>query len=159
MTNLLGLISFYKQDCLCCSLCCSRWSHRDHPRRCRKLGAAAELEWCELPKQLRWGMRQQDTWNLTKLAISCCMKAALADYPKGLLGSASKSRQQQMTRAGASVSNRYLSLPCVLHLETFSVNVASIVASSSLYELIKAFITYNNDFPTVLDACFGSVTC
>lgn len=103
--------------------------------------AAAGLELCELPKQLRLGMRQQDIWNLTKLAISCCMKAALSDYPKGRLSSASKSSQQQITRAEQEQEPAYLidiypcPVFCILRLS--AVNVASIVASSSLYELIK----------------------
>lgn len=125
--------------------------------------AASELELCELPKHLRLGMRQQDTWNLTKLAISCCMKEALSDYPKGPLSSASKSSQQQMTRAEQEQEPAYLinTYPCPVFciLRISAVNVAAIVASSILFELIKAFITYNKDFPTVLGACFESVTC
>lgn len=89
------------------------------------------------------------------------MKAALSDYPKGPLSSASKSSQQQMTRAEQEPTYLIDIYPCPVFciLRLSAVNVASIVASSSLYELIKAFITYIKDFPTALGPFFESVTC
>lgn len=78
------------------------------------------------------------------------MKAALSDYPKGPLSSASESSQQQITKAEWEQELAYPIdiYPCpVFCISRFSaVNVATIVASSSLYELIKAFIAYNKDF-------------
>lgn len=109
--------------------------------------AASELELCELPPQLRLGRRQQDTWNLTKLAINCCMQAALSDHPKGPLSSASKTSQQQMPREEQEHDPAYLIdispclMTCILGLS--AINVASIDVSSSFSELIKAFSTHN----------------
>lgn len=139
MTNLLGLFSFNKQDCLCGSLCYSRWSHRDtqgiqKPGSCS--AAASELELWELPTQIRLG-RQQDTWNLTKLAINCCLKAALSDHPKGLLSSASSTSQQQMPREEQEHEPAYLInispclVTCILGLS--AIRVASTDASRTFF--------------------------
>lgn len=150
MTNILGLVSFNEQDCLCCSLCYSRWSYRD-TQGMQKAGScsatASELELCELPAQLRLGRRQQDTWNLTKLAINCCMKAALSDHPKGPPSSASKRIQQQMPREEQKHEPAYLIdiSPCLVtcSLGLSAINVASIHVSSSFFEPFKAFSTHD----------------
>jgi len=109
--------------------------------------AASEQELCELPTQLRSGRRQQDTWNLAKLAINGCMKAALSDDPRGPFSSASKSSQQQMPREEQEHEPAY-QINISPRLVTFimglsAINMASINVSSSFFEPIKAFGTHN----------------
>lgn len=109
--------------------------------------AAPELELRELPAQLRLGRRRQGTWSLTKLAIDCCMKAALSDHPKGPLSSASKTSQQQMPKEEQEHGPAYLIdiSPCLTTcvLGFSAINVASIDVSSSLFEPIKASSTHD----------------
>lgn len=148
MANLLGLILFNEQDCLCCSLCYSRWSHRD-TQGMQKAGshsvAASELKLCKLPAQVSLGRRQQGTWNLTNLAINFCMKAALSDHPNGPFSFASNSRCQSREEHEREPAYLINISPCLVTciLGISAIKVPSIDVASSLFEPIKAFSTHN----------------
>lgn len=118
MTNLLGLVSFNEQDCLCRRQCRSRWSHGDSRGggqrgrvRCScTAGAARAAPWLPV------GSGQRDAWTSTSLPIKCGTKAALSNHPKALhpCGQHSNTDAKRGARAWASIPNRYFSLNCNL---------------------------------------------